>query len=207
MNLDLVSFFPDCTVFFDLLFLYFPFVLIAVYNAPAGQSVDSWGLACLIWEVFNPERLTDSSQLTAKANLDRLPKQLQREYRRLLSTRIPLTTASGSGPHRRPSHFSMFLKSGFFNNDYISTLLFLEEIQLKDKQEKAEFLIGLGERAAGMFPDDICRYKVGGCPILFLHLFTLTGAHSQLQGRYAGRKYERGANFLLVLLFISSPLL
>ena len=75
-------------------------------------------------------------------------------YRRLLSTRTPLTTSRGRSP------FSAFLKVGFFHNDYIDTLLFLEEIQLKEKEDKAQFLANLGERAVGLFPDDICRYKV-----------------------------------------------
>ncbi len=117
--------------------------------------MDAWGLACLIWEVFNPDRLTDPSQLSAKSHLDRLPKQLQREYRRLLCSRVPLTA-----PSRGRSPFAAFLKAAFFTNDYISTLLFLEEIQLKEKEEKQEFLAGLGQRASGLFPDDICRYKV-----------------------------------------------
>lgn len=68
---------------------------------------------------------------------------------------------------RARSPFNAFLKVGFFHNDYIDTLLFLEEIQLKDKEEKTQFLEKLGERAVGMFPDDICRYKVceGKCQL------------------------------------------
>ncbi|VDD82936.1 unnamed protein product [Mesocestoides corti] len=126
----------------------------AAYSAPGGHYVDAWGLACLIYEVFNPERLTEPAQLASKQSLERLPKQLVTAYRRLLSTRIPLTTSRARSP------FSAFLKVNFFKNDYISTLVFLEEIQLKEKEEKSEFLAGLGQRAVGLFPDDICRYKI-----------------------------------------------
>lgn len=116
--------------------------------------MDAWGLACLIWEVFNTDRLTDPSQLSSKASLDRLPKSLVTPYRRLLSCRVPLGRAK--------SPFAGFMKSGYFtsHNAYISTLLFLEEIQLKEAAEKTEFLASLGTQAVSLFPEDICRYKI-----------------------------------------------
>ncbi|VDO11093.1 unnamed protein product [Rodentolepis nana] len=126
----------------------------AAYCAPNDHCVDSWGLACLIWEIFNPEPLTEATQLGAKSSLDRLPKNLVTSYRRLLSTKTSIVASKARSP------FAAFLKVGFFKNDYIDTLLFLEEIQLKDKEEKAQFLAGLGQRAVGLFPDDICRYKI-----------------------------------------------
>eukprot|EP00108_Taenia_solium_P003497 TsM_001130600 transcript=TsM_001130600 gene=TsM_001130600 len=126
----------------------------AAYCAPNGHCIDAWGLACLIWEIFNPEPLTEASQLGAKASLERLPRPLVAPYRRLLATQTPMVVSRARSP------FNAFLKVGFFRNDYIDTLLFLEEIQLKDKEEKTQFLGKLGERAVGLFPDDICRYKV-----------------------------------------------
>ncbi|VDM33098.1 unnamed protein product [Hydatigera taeniaeformis] len=126
----------------------------AVYCAPKGHCIDAWGLACLIWEIFNPEPLTEPSQLSAKVSLERLPRPLVAPYRRLLASKTPLVVSSARSP------FKAFLKVGFFRNDYIDTLLFLEEIQLKDKEEKARFLEKLGKRAVGLFPDDICRYKI-----------------------------------------------
>nr|CDS31083.1 protein kinase [Hymenolepis microstoma] len=126
----------------------------AAYCAPNDHCVDSWGLACLIWEIFNPEPLTEATQLGAKSSLERLPKNLVTSYRRLLSTKTSIVASKTRSP------FAAFLKVGFFKNDYIDTLLFLEEIQLKDKEEKAQFLAGLGQRAVGLFPDDICRYKI-----------------------------------------------
>ncbi|EUB61263.1 kinase-like protein [Echinococcus granulosus] len=126
----------------------------AAYCPPSGHCIDAWGLACLIWEIFNPEPLIEASQLGAKASLERLPRPLVAPYRRLLATRTPLVASRARSP------FNAFLKVGFFHNDYIDTLLFLEEIQLKDKEEKAQFLGKLGERAVGLFPDDICRYKI-----------------------------------------------
>lgn len=121
----------------------------------------------MIWEIFNPEPLTEASQLGAKSALERLPKNLVASYRRLLSIRAPMVASKTRSP------FSAFLKVGFFRNDYIDTLLFLEEIQLKDMNEKAEFLAGLGQRAVGLFPDDICRYKVREGRVYFSDLFCL----------------------------------
>ncbi|KAL5105108.1 N-terminal kinase-like protein [Taenia crassiceps] len=126
----------------------------AAYCAPNGHYIDAWGLACLIWEIFNPESLTEANQLGAKVSLERLPRPLVAPYRRLLATRISMVASRARSP------FTAFLKVGFFRNDYINTLLFLEEIQLKDKEEKAQFLGELGERAVGLFPDAICRYKI-----------------------------------------------
>ncbi|VDM03613.1 unnamed protein product [Schistocephalus solidus] len=135
-------------------------------KCPNGHCVDAWGLGCLIWIIFNPPssgRLTDPAQLTSQASLQRLPKSLHRDYRRLLSAKVPLSAASKKSP------VAEFLKAGrtatltasggFLANDYIDTLLFLEEIQIKEKQERHDFLVGLGARV-NMFPDDICRYKI-----------------------------------------------
>ncbi|KAM7538650.1 hypothetical protein Aperf_G00000051790 [Anoplocephala perfoliata] len=152
------------------------FCSLAAYCAPDDHCVDAWGLACLIWEIFNPEPLNEASQLGSKSALERLPKNLVASYRRLLSTRAPMVASKARSP------FSAFLKVGFFRNDYIDTLLFLEEIQLKDKEEKAEFLAGLAQRIVGLFPDDICRFKldkIEAC-ILIAQLIHGTSGHNEV---------------------------
>ncbi|KAL7057307.1 hypothetical protein AAHC03_019220 [Spirometra sp. Aus1] len=135
-------------------------------QTPTGHCVDAWGLGCLIWAIFNPPssgRLTDPSQLTSQASLQRIPRSLHRDYRRLLSAKLPLSAASKKSPvadflkaGRSPT---LAASGGFLANDYIDTLLFLEEIQIKEPQERHAFLVGLGDRVS-MFPDDICRYKI-----------------------------------------------
>ncbi|KAF8569352.1 N terminal kinase protein like [Paragonimus westermani] len=130
------------------------------YLPPDNRLVDSWGLGCLIWEIFNPECvLRERAQLTAPSSLERLPKSLVPEYRRLLAPNV------GRGAKRR-STVTQFLvqsrdadKGGFFANEYVDTLLFLEEIQLKDTLEKSRFLASLAEQVSN-FPDDVCRHKI-----------------------------------------------
>ncbi|THD27748.1 N terminal kinase protein like [Fasciola hepatica] len=130
------------------------------YLPPDGTLVDSWGLGCLIWEIFNPEcTLRERSQLTATSALQRLPKSLVAGYRRLVA--IP-----GTRGVKKRITVAQFLsqlrdaeKDGFFANQYVNTLLFLEEIQLKDSQDKSKFLSGLSEQISN-FPDDVCRHKV-----------------------------------------------
>ncbi|VDP86361.1 unnamed protein product [Echinostoma caproni] len=130
------------------------------YLPPDGVLVDAWGLGCLIWEIFNPEStLCDRSQLTSTDALQRVPKPLVSDYRQL----VHLGTARGM---KRRLTVAQFLahalnaeKGGFFANQYVSTLLFLEEIQLKDAKEKSKFLSELSEQIS-TFPDDVCRHKV-----------------------------------------------
>ncbi|CAH8451405.1 unnamed protein product [Heterobilharzia americana] len=108
------------------------------YIPSDGRLVDSWGLGCLIWEIFNPSSiLKDRSQLTESSCIKNIPKTLIPDYRRLIA----------------------FRKGGFLANDYVDTLLFLEEIELKDSQEKSTFLRNLATQVTS-FPDDVCRHKI-----------------------------------------------
>jgi len=49
--------------------------------------------------------------------------------------------------------------AGFSDNFYVKTLLFLEEIQIKDQEEKQKFLGSLTD-LVDSFPDDIAKYKI-----------------------------------------------
>ncbi|VDO71878.1 unnamed protein product [Schistosoma margrebowiei] len=100
---------------------------------PDNRLVDSWGLGCLIWEIFNP-----SSTLKDRAQI---PKALVHDYRRLIAQSATKE------------------KQGFLANDYVDTLLFLEEIELKDSMEKSTFLKNLATQITS-FPDDVCRHKI-----------------------------------------------
>lgn len=102
-----------------------------------------------MWEVFN-RPCKDISQLR---NAENIPKTLGNIYNELTNVN------SGSRPNpadviargRRPG--------GFFKNDLVDSLLFLEEIQIKEQNEKTRFFNGLST-ALDKFPEDICRHKV-----------------------------------------------
>ncbi|VDP72704.1 unnamed protein product [Schistosoma mattheei] len=130
------------------------------YMPTDNRLVDSWGLGCLIWEIFNPSStLKDRAQLIESSYSKRIPKALVNDYRRLIAQ-----SATKGGVKRFT--VSQFLQStrnsekqGFLANDYVDTLLFLEEIELKDSMEKSTFLKNLATQITS-FPDDVCRHKI-----------------------------------------------
>ncbi|XP_055524243.1 N-terminal kinase-like protein isoform X2 [Wyeomyia smithii] len=112
-------------------------------------STDMWGLGCLVWESFN-------GPLKARGNLKELatiPKSLAPLYCELV----------GASPANRPNPADVITKcrkpGGFFKNDLVDTLLFLEEIQIKDKTEKNRFFSGLTPQL-DIFPDNVCKNKI-----------------------------------------------
>ncbi|KAG5866921.1 hypothetical protein JTB14_013531 [Gonioctena quinquepunctata] len=112
-------------------------------------SMDMWGLGCLIWEVFNGPLYQHSSL----KNIDKIPKQLGPLYYELLS----------SNPSSRPNPADIISRcrklGGYFKNDLVDTLLFLEEIQIKDKNEKNRFFSNLTPHLDN-FPDNVCKHKI-----------------------------------------------
>ncbi|KAL1377690.1 hypothetical protein pipiens_016093 [Culex pipiens pipiens] len=112
-------------------------------------STDMWGLGCLVWESFN-------GPLRARGNLKDLagvPKSLAPLYCELV----------GASPANRPNPADVITKcrkpGGFFKNDLVDTLLFLEEIQIKDKAEKNRFFSALTPQLDN-FPDNVCKNKI-----------------------------------------------
>lgn len=69
----------------------------------------------------------------------------------------------GASPASRPNPADIITKcrkpGGFFKNDLVDTLLFLEEIQIKDKAEKNRFFSALTNQLDS-FPDNVCRQKI-----------------------------------------------
>nr|XP_022904502.1 N-terminal kinase-like protein isoform X1 [Onthophagus taurus] len=112
-------------------------------------SSDMWGLGCLIWEVFNGPLYQQS---TLKM-LDKIPKQLGPLYCELV----------GANPSSRPNPADIITRcrkmNGYFKNDLVDTLLFLEEIQIKDKNEKNRFFSNLTPHLDN-FPDSVCKHKI-----------------------------------------------
>ncbi|KAI9559706.1 hypothetical protein GHT06_013711 [Daphnia sinensis] len=112
-------------------------------------SADMWGLGCLIWEVFNGS-LKSPSSLKALGNI---PKQLASVYCELV----------GANPSSRPNPSDVLIvcrkPGGYFHNDLVDCLLFLEEIQIKENTEKAQFFNKLPS-LLDSFPENLSRHKV-----------------------------------------------
>ncbi|KAF5292820.1 hypothetical protein FQA39_LY13865 [Lamprigera yunnana] len=112
-------------------------------------STDMWGLGCLIWEVFNGPLY----QQSFLKNIENIPKQLCPLYCELV----------GANPTSRPNPADIITRcrklGGYFKNDLVDTLLFLEEIQIKDKNEKNRFFSNLTPHLDN-FPDNVCKHKI-----------------------------------------------
>jgi len=112
-------------------------------------AADSWGLGCLVWEVYN-------GALPAMENLGKLgeiPKSLQPSYKECV----------GANPAKRPNPKDIITKlkksPGFFKNDVIDIVLFLEELQIKEDSDKSRFYSSL----AGLLdncPQNVCQNKI-----------------------------------------------
>ncbi|XP_028050978.1 N-terminal kinase-like protein isoform X2 [Monomorium pharaonis] len=112
-------------------------------------SVDMWGLGCLIWETYNGI-LNSSSQLKIT---NQIPKQITTVYREL----------TGANPEGRPNPADVIARcrsnGGFFKNNLVDALLFLEEIQMKERGEKGRFFSQLATQLDS-FPDGVGRHKI-----------------------------------------------
>ncbi|GLH15166.1 N-terminal kinase-like protein [Gryllus bimaculatus] len=108
-----------------------------------------WGLGCLIWETFNGPL----PQQSALKDLNNIPKQLSSVYCELV----------GANPSSRPNPADIITRcrkiGGYFKNDLVDTLLFLEEIQIKDRSEKNRFFSALTPQLDN-FPENVCQYKI-----------------------------------------------
>jgi len=112
-------------------------------------SADTWGLGCLIWEIFNgPLRAMDNL-----ATLGDIPKSLCPVYKECV----------GANPKKRPNPDEMATKlrrsPGYFKNDLIDMLVFLEEIQFKEDGDKTRFFSSLAGQL-DVCPDSVARGKI-----------------------------------------------
>ncbi|MCO5581933.1 hypothetical protein L7F22_035822 [Adiantum nelumboides] len=98
-------------------------------------AIDSWGLGCLIYELFTGVKLAKTEDLR---NTTCLPKTLLPDYQRLL----------GSAPSRRLNSSKLINNSEFFQNKLVETIQFMDVLNLKDSVEKDAFfrkLVSLAE--------------------------------------------------------------
>lgn len=65
-----------------------------------------------------------------------------------------------ASPQTRPNPADIITRcrkpGGFFKNELVDSLLFLEEIQIKDKAEKTRFFSNLTSQLDN-FPDNVCK--------------------------------------------------
>ncbi|XP_065661374.1 N-terminal kinase-like protein isoform X3 [Hydra vulgaris] len=127
------------------------------YNTPEGLkdvvkgscSTDSWGLGCLIWEIYN-------GALQSPADLkiiNKLPKQLVIHY-------CDLVCANPKSRSNPKKFLENCTKAGqFLDNDFIKANLFLQEIQIKDISEQKEFYSSL-DKNLDSFPKQFCIDKI-----------------------------------------------
>ncbi|GKU98241.1 hypothetical protein SLEP1_g11270 [Rubroshorea leprosula] len=89
-------------------------------------AIDSWGLGCLIYELFSGLKLGKTEELRNTASI---PKSLLPDYQRLLS----------SMPSRRLNTLKLIENSEYFQNKLVDTIHFMEILNLKDSSEKDSF--------------------------------------------------------------------
>lgn len=96
-----------------------------IRKSPAW-SIDSWGLGCLIYELFSGSKLSKTEELRNTASI---PKSLLPDYQRLLS----------SVPSRRLNSSKLVENCEYFQNKLVDTIHFMEILNLKDSDEKDTF--------------------------------------------------------------------
>lgn len=89
-------------------------------------AMDSWGMGCLIFELFSATKLARTEELR---NIGCVPKTLLPDYQRLLS----------STPARRLNTAKLIENSDYFHNKLVETIQFMEVLNLKDSVEKDSF--------------------------------------------------------------------
>ncbi|KAI2800659.1 hypothetical protein RDWZM_009027 [Blomia tropicalis] len=114
------------------------------------KTVDSWGLGCIIWELFNGKCLNDYDQLKS---IGKISKKISQSYGTLISTN-----------QRQRSSIQDFINKaqqngGYFKNVFIESMIFLDEIQIKDSVEKNRFFSNLNNRIDS-FPNEVCKNKI-----------------------------------------------
>ncbi|KAI3831827.1 hypothetical protein MKX03_022199 [Papaver bracteatum] len=96
----------------------------AIRKSPP-YAIDSWGLGCLIYELFSGTKLAETKEL---CNSSSIPESLLPEYKRLLSPK----------PARRLNTLKL-LEKKYFQNRLVETIHFMEMLILKDSVEKDTF--------------------------------------------------------------------
>ncbi|GAB2270189.1 hypothetical protein Dimus_005093 [Dionaea muscipula] len=116
-----------------------------ISNSPPW-AIDSWGMGCLIFELFSGARLMKTEDLRNTASI---PKSLLPDYQRLLS----------SMPSKRLNTSKLIENSEYFQNKLVDTIQFMEVLSLKDSVEKDTFFRKL-PNLAEQLPRQIVLKKI-----------------------------------------------
>lgn len=110
---------------------------------------DAYGLGCLIYEIFCGN--FESSDSLERPN--RIPTELNADYLKLIN----------SNPTSRLNFKEFVAKfrsdKNSVRNIFVNTMFFLDEIQIKDQNEKTRFFSELNENIDN-FPPKICKKKI-----------------------------------------------
>ncbi|KAI3891146.1 hypothetical protein MKW98_007451 [Papaver atlanticum] len=98
----------------------------AIRKSPP-YAIDSWGLGCLIYELFSGMRLAKTEEL---GNTASIPKSLLPDYQKLLRSMPPC----------RLNTLTLIENSEYFQNRLVETIQFMEILSLKDSVEKDTFI-------------------------------------------------------------------
>ncbi|KYQ93598.1 hypothetical protein DLAC_04973 [Tieghemostelium lacteum] len=109
-----------------------------------SYGIDSWMLGCLLYECYSGPM----SKSEDVRDLDNIPKQLHQQYQKCFSSK----TESRLNPQK-------FLESSYFQNIFVETCVFLENITLKDNFEKESFYKKLDSNIEKL-PANICKFKI-----------------------------------------------
>mmetsp|Transcript_3263 Transcript_3263/g.5239 ORF Transcript_3263/g.5239 Transcript_3263/m.5239 type:complete len:709 (+) Transcript_3263:49-2175(+) len=111
---------------------------------PNATALDAWQLGCALRETFGgPMAAPDEL-----SQIEFIPDKLQQGYQRLLNR----------SPAKRLSPKAL-LDCPFFNNPYVKTCLFLENLAIKDSFERDSFFKTL-PKIIDQLPASCCRYKL-----------------------------------------------
>lgn len=108
-------------------------------------AIDSWGLGCLIREVFGNGFLDTQASLR---QTDCIPEDLLKDYQRLLST----AGTKRLNPQR-------LMKNKFLNNHLVEVVNFLESLAVKEATEKSTFFKKLAQNLVDL-PSIVIYQKI-----------------------------------------------
>eukprot|EP00899_Mesostigma_viride_P015990 jgi/Mesvir1/24392/Mv11060-RA.1 len=109
-------------------------------RASPPWAIDTWGLGCLIHEIFFGCKLLKTEDLR---NVDAIPKALLPDYQRMLAAKAV----------RRLNPAKFLESSPFFSSKVLDAIRFLENLAIKDTIEKETFFRRLTAILDDMHPD------------------------------------------------------
>uniref|UniRef100_A0A0N5CBB7 N-terminal kinase-like protein n=1 Tax=Strongyloides papillosus TaxID=174720 RepID=A0A0N5CBB7_STREA len=114
----------------------------------SSAKIDLSPFGIILWEIFNGF----NDGISSPKAPGKMPEKLHGVYKKMASPQTSKVSALEILNECKG-------QSGFLRNNFVKTLLFLEEYQLKENAEKAAFFNGLIDNLE-LFPADIAKYKI-----------------------------------------------